>query len=107
MDQTRIELDMANHREISNPTQLRRLFEEATSRLRLAEGLLACLTEARAECESQLTRLQKSDAVREVTGTSSIDDRIAHTKRMVESLRRIVEELGERIGSDHRSLAAC
>ena len=107
MDQTRIKLDMTDHRRINNPTQLRRLFEEAHSRLRLAEGLLACLTEARAECESHLTRLHKSDAVREVTGTSSIDDRIAQTKRMVESLRRVVDELGERIGADRRSLATC
>lgn len=107
MDPTRIELDMTDHRNIDNPTQLRRLFEEANSRLRLAEGLLACLTEARDECESQLTRLQKSDAVREVTGTSSIDQRIAHTKRMVESLRRMVQELGERIGADRHSFAAC
>jgi hypothetical protein len=107
MDHTRIELDMTDHRSINNPTQLRRLFEEARSRLRLAEGLLACLTEARAECESQLTRLQKSDAVRDVTGTSSIEERIAQTKRMVESLRRVVEELGERIGTDHHSLATC
>ena len=74
-----------------------RLYDEAKERLRLAEGLLGCLTEAHEQCETQLARLQKRDPVREVTGKSSIDTKIASTKRMVESLGRIVEELGARL----------
>ena len=96
MAASRIETKMTTSRP-QETSSTRRLYEKATERLRLAEGLLACLTDARRECESQLTKLQKNDPVREVTGRSSIDEKISETRRMVDSLRRIVEELGQRL----------
>lgn len=77
--------------------RLATLYEEARTRLRLAEGLLACLKDTRTECEAHLTRLQKDDVVKSVTGRSSLDEKIVSTTRMVDSLRRVVEELARKL----------
>ncbi len=73
------------------------LYEEAAHRLHLAESLLVCLTDAREECEAQLARLQKDDPVKSITGKSSLDEKIKSTIHMVDSLRRVVDDLASKL----------
>jgi hypothetical protein len=56
-----------------------------------AEKLLASLLRAQAECDQQLQKEQRSDAMKSVTGTSSLDRAIASTRRMLEQLDRSLE----------------
>src|SRR4051812_34527474 len=63
------------------------LLETLAARQRAAE-LLKTLEQARCECEAQLKTEQRQDAMKTVTGKSSIESAIAQTKRMVELLDR-------------------
>jgi hypothetical protein len=67
------------------------LLETLAARQRAAE-LLKTLEQARCECEQQLRTEQRQDAMKTVTGKSSIESAIAQTKRMVELLDRAMEE---------------
>lgn len=98
MDNTRIEITVKSSIETTtNADRRARLFEDAKDRLRLAEGLLVCLHEAKRECEAQLSKLEKNDPMKSVTGRSSLDEKITSTTRMAESLKRIVDELAQKM----------
>lgn len=58
-----------------------------------AEKLLASLLRAQAECDQQLQKEQRSDAMKSVTGASSLDRAIASTRRMIEQLDRSLEQM--------------
>lgn len=51
-----------------------------------AEAVLASLHAAKAECDRQLTQLRRSDAMKQVTGKSSLDEAIDSTKRLLAEL---------------------
>lgn len=65
-----------------------RLLAETSRRRKQAEALLRSLTAAKSECERQLERFQRSDAMQSVTGRSALDTAIAQTRRMIECLDR-------------------
>jgi len=67
-----------------------------------AEQLLASLLCAQAECDQQLAREQRFDAMRSVTGCSSIDRAVAATRRMIEQLDRGFEEVQKELDHDAR-----
>lgn len=67
-----------------------RLLAETARRRRQAEALLRSLVAAKRECELQLARFQRSDAMQTVTGRSALDAAIAQTRRMIETLDRTV-----------------
>lgn len=60
-----------------------------------AEKLLASLLRAQAECDQQLQKEQRSDAMKSVTGASSLDRAIASTRRMIEQLDRSLEQMAK------------
>lgn len=53
-----------------------------------AEALLKGLIDAKTVTERELARLNRPDVMRLVTGRSSIEDGIASTRRMIETLNR-------------------
>ena len=65
-----------------------------------AQKLLASLLRAQAECDQQLQREQRSDAMRSVTGCSSIDRAVASTRRMIEQLDRGFEQVQKELDQD-------
>jgi len=67
------------------------LLETLAARQR-AEELLKQLHQAQAECEGCLKADQRQDAMKQVTGKSSLETAIATTKRMIEMLDRALEE---------------
>lgn len=69
-----------------------RLMSMIQRRREQAEALLRGLFEARRECEAQLNGSNRVDAIKQVTGCSSIDNAIAETKRIIAALDRALEE---------------
>lgn len=67
------------------------LLETLAARQR-AEELLKQLQQAQAECEGHLRAEQRQDAMKQVTGKSSLETAIATTRRMIEMLDRALEE---------------
>lgn len=59
-----------------------------------AEAVLSSLVRAKAECEHQLVRFNRSDMVKTITGRSSIDKAIASTRRIIENLDRVLGTSG-------------
>jgi hypothetical protein len=57
-----------------------------------AEGLLRSLLDAKQESEKRLSDLCQSDPFKRATGRSAIDDAIASTQRMIETLNRNIRE---------------
>ncbi len=68
------------------------LAEVSAARQR-AENVLKGLIEAQSECEKQLTQENRRDAMKLVTGKSSLENAIATTRRMIESFDRQIQEL--------------
>lgn len=53
-----------------------------------AEALLKGLMDAKTVTERELARLNRPDVMRMITGRSSIEDGIASTRRMIETLNK-------------------
>ena len=51
-----------------------------------AVAVLNSLLAAKADCDQQLAKLRRSDAMKQVTGKSSLDEAIASTKRLIAEL---------------------
>ena len=58
-----------------------------------AETVLQGLIAAQSECEKQLSQENRRDAMKIVTGKSSLENAIAATKRMIESFDRQIQEI--------------
>jgi flagellar basal body rod protein FlgF len=69
-----------------------RLLKETVQVRENAEGLLRALTEAQAQSEAFLAQSGQRDHLRVVTGKSSLDNAIASTKRMIETLNRQIAQ---------------
>jgi hypothetical protein len=67
------------------------LEETRTTRARAVE-LLQALERANAECERHVDRVLHPDSLKRVTGRSAMDNAIASTRRMIESLDRAIDE---------------
>lgn len=57
-----------------------------------AEALLRTLMECKSQSERNLAELRQPDAFKTVTGRSSLDNAIASTQRMIESLDRVIAQ---------------
>jgi len=51
-----------------------------------AIAVLNSLLAAKADCDQQLAKLRRADAMKQVTGKSSLDEAIASTKRLIAEL---------------------
>lgn len=69
-----------------------RLLKETVQVRENAEALLRALIEAQAQSEAFLSQSGQRDHLRVVTGKSSLDNAVASTKRMVETLTRQIEQ---------------
>ncbi len=66
---------------------------DVTAARQRAESVLKGLIEAQSECERQLSQENRRDAMKVVTGKSSLENAIATTRRMIESFDRQIQEL--------------
>jgi hypothetical protein len=66
------------------------LQETRQTRARAVE-LLRTLERAHAECERHVDRVLHPDSMKRVTGRSALENAIASTRRMIDSLDRAVE----------------
>jgi len=73
-------------------TQRRRVLLETNAARDKAEALLQNLMDAKRITERELSRFSREDPKRSVTGRSAIDDAIASTRRMIETLNRSLHE---------------
>ncbi len=69
-------------------TERQRILLETNALRDKAEALLKGLLEAKRVTERELAKFNRPDAMRMVTGRTSIDDGIASTRRMIETLNR-------------------
>jgi acyl-CoA reductase-like NAD-dependent aldehyde dehydrogenase len=86
---------------MSATTRQNVLLETLAARQR-AEELLKTLQQAQLECEGQLKAEQRQDAMKQVTGKSSLETAIASTRRMIEMLDRALEEARASLADDDR-----
>lgn len=69
-------------------TEKQRVVLETNAARDRAEALLRGLMDAKAESEKQMAAFKRPDAYKAVTGKSSIDNAIASTRRLIETLNR-------------------
>lgn len=63
---------------------------ETTATRDRAEALLRTLMDCKAQSERNLSELKQSDTFKSVTGRSALDNAIASTQRMIDSLNRVI-----------------
>ncbi len=73
---------------LSNGSAVSALQEDVRAK---AQAVLASLLAAKAECDAQLAKLRRPDAMKQVTGKSSLDEAISSTKRLLAELDEAVE----------------
>jgi hypothetical protein len=83
-------------------TEKQRILLETTAARDKAEALLRGLMDAKATSERHLEQIKQPDAMKLVTGKSAMDNAIASTQRMLESLNRALTDLHE--GLDEQDL---
>lgn len=69
-----------------------RLVVETRAAKDRAEAILQRLLEAKAQTEQELSSLRRTDAFKAVTGRSAIDNAIAATRRMIDSLSHAIDQ---------------
>ena len=74
----------------NSAVEAQRIATETTTAREKAEALLAGLMEAKAEAERRLVADRRPDAFQAVTGRSAMENAIASTKRMIESIDEAV-----------------
>jgi hypothetical protein len=75
------------------------LLETAATRDR-AEALLRTLMDCKAQSERNLAELKQADTFKSVTGRSALDNAIASTQRMIESLDRVINHAKKDLSSE-------
>lgn len=65
-----------------------------------ADTLLRALKDAKGESEKRLADLKLPDALKAVTGRTAIDNAIASTQRMIETLNRAAADLKRELSED-------
>jgi hypothetical protein len=86
---------------MSQPNQI--LLETAATRDR-AEALLRTLLDCKAQSERNLAELKQPDTFKSVTGRSALDNAIASTQRMVESLNRVINHARKELSEEDLAL---
>jgi hypothetical protein len=78
---------------VMQATTNEQVLAEVTVARQRAESVLKGLIEAQSECEKQLTHENRRDAMKLVTGKSSLENAVSTTRRMIESFDRQIQEL--------------
>lgn len=69
-----------------------------------AERLLIELIDCRAQSEARLAELSRSDVLKQVTGTSAMDNAIESTRKMIQTFGRIEDDLRRTLGDQDAAL---
>ena len=77
-----------------------RLLVETTAAKERAEALLEGLLHAKATTERIAEEQNRSDAFKQVTGKSAMDNAIASTRRMIDSLDRAIEQMRRKLSAE-------
>jgi len=80
-----------------NPSEVLR---DSVQARRQAEELLRGLLEAKSQTETYLTEIGREDPVKKLTGKSAIENAIASTKRMIETLDRAVDQVRRELSEE-------
>lgn len=80
-----------------NPTDVLR---ESVDARRKAEDLLRGLLAAKSQTEAYLSESGREDPVKRLTGKSAIENAIASTRRMIETLDRAVEQIRQGVSEE-------
>ncbi|MFG0256449.1 MAG: hypothetical protein ACF8GE_00935 [Phycisphaerales bacterium JB043] len=83
--------------------ELSRTLLQTTATRDRAEALLEGLLRARDEIQLERERQSRVDLLEQVTGRTSLDDAIASTRRMIDTLNRVLRETRQDLAQE-RSL---
>jgi hypothetical protein len=81
-----------------------RFLEETLAAKERAAALLKGLLAAAAVSDEQMRQTSRKDPMKVVTGRSAMENAVASTRRMIESLNRAVEEARKDLGDDDMSV---
>lgn len=95
---------MAQPEAVPTMTEKQRILMETTEARDEAEAVLAVLIEARGASERHLLQMHKPDVLKQVTGRSSMDNAIASTQRMIETLNRVIQDVKRDLNDDELDL---
>lgn len=73
-------------------SEKQRLVVETQAARDRAEAILQRLLEAKSQTEQELSTLRRTDSFKAVTGRSAIDNAIAATRRMIDSLSHAIDQ---------------
>jgi hypothetical protein len=85
-------------------TERQRILLQFTSAREKAEILLRGLLDAKAQSEKHLADTRQRDAVKQVTGRSSMENAIASTQRMIETLSRNITQLRRELSEEDAAM---
>jgi hypothetical protein len=85
-------------------SQRHQILLETTATRDRAEALLRALMDCKAQSERNLVELKQADTFKSVTGRSALDNAIASTQRMIESLNRVISHAKKELSSEDLSL---
>lgn len=77
---------------------------ETTATRDRAEALLRTLMDCKAQSERNLAELKQADTFKSVTGRSALDNAIASTQRMIDSLNRVISHARKDLSADDLAL---
>jgi hypothetical protein len=77
---------------------------ETTATRDRAEALLRTLMDCKAQSERNLAELKQADTFKSVTGRSALDNAIASTQRMIESLNRVINHARRELSPEDLAL---
>ncbi len=80
------------------------MIQETTRRRDDAVALLRSLLDAKSISERNLQQLQQPDLVKQVTGSSSMDNAIASTRRLIDSFNRVLDDLRRNLSDEDLEL---
>ncbi len=87
-------------------TEKQRILSETSQAKTDAEEVLRVLIDSRYKSERYLAQASRHDALKQVTGRSSMDNAIASTQRMIETLERVMQEIQHDLGDEDLALLA-
>lgn len=85
-------------------TERQRILQETGVVREKAEALLRGLMEAKSTSERHLSAVHERDRMKSLTGRSSMDNAIASTRRMIDSLDRTLGQLKRDLSDDDLAL---
>ncbi|MBL8964284.1 MAG: hypothetical protein KF787_00295 [Phycisphaeraceae bacterium] len=84
------------------------ILKESLDARRRAEELLKGLLSAKSQTEQYLSDAGREDPVKKLTGRSAIDNAIASTRRMIETLDRAMEQVRQELSEqDLAEIESC